>query len=106
MLFALGGLHYNHNGSKHDTGDGPDEPAVLRLAVAVGAEGVKQENGYHHQPVGGSNRADDPLAGLGVAGEVTFLQQLVHGIVYGACPYKRIHTAGHQHHEQADGERG
>lgn len=44
-------LHRGHDCTVQDAGNGPDEPAVLRLTVAVRAEGVEQENGGYGEPV-------------------------------------------------------
>ena len=72
------------------------------MAVAIGAEGVEQEDGHDHQPVRRRYRADDPLAGFGVAGKVACFQQLIHGILDGAHPHKGVDAAGHQNQQQAD----
>ena len=69
-------IHHQHHRGIHHTGDGPDEPAVLGLTVAGGAEGVPHEEGRHQQPVDGADRALDAAAGLILAGVVYGLSMI------------------------------
>ena len=67
----------------------PDEPAVLRLAVAPRAEGIEQEDRGHTQPVDGTDLADRSGCFLVFARIVTLLQQLFHSVLIGPAVDKR-----------------
>ena len=52
-------LYHQHDRAEEHARDRPDEPAVFRLSVAHGAEGVEEVNGGDEQPVDAADRADD-----------------------------------------------
>ena len=52
-------LYHQHDRAEEHARDRPDEPAVFRLPVAHGAEGVEEVNGGDEQPVDAADRADD-----------------------------------------------
>ena len=63
-------LYHQHDRAEEHARDRPDEPAVFRLPVAHGAEGVEEVNGGDEQPVDAADRADDGALGLVLTGVV------------------------------------
>gem|GEM_PF-5899493 len=92
ILLSQRHFHHQHQGRIENATDGPDEPAVLGLAVALGAKGVQQECRRDHQPVHHADGGTQLTGGFAVAGVVPFFQQLFPCAAIGFPPNTKAKT--------------
>ena len=98
--------HNTHHRRIQYAANGPDKPAILRLAVSPGAEGVEEENCRHAQPVDERHRAHHAAARLLFARVVALLEQLVHRAGVCSAPDEHAHAAGDQKQQRIHRRRG